>query len=55
MREYRVKYYIDDAEMMRGEKPHSEIFEEVPVDANSADEAIELAKDYLRDQVIQNS
>ena len=55
MREYRVKYYIDDAEMMRGEKPHSEIFEEIPVDANSADEAIELAKDYLRDQVIQNS
>ena len=55
MREYKVRYYIDDAEMMRGEKPHSEVYEELPVDASSADEAIELVKDYLRDQVIQNS
>lgn len=55
MREYKVKYRVDDVEMMRGEKPHSEIYEEVPVEASSADEAIELVKDYLRDQVIQNS
>lgn len=55
MREYKVKYRVDDAVMMRGEKPHSEVYEEVPVEASSADEAIELAKDYLRDQVIQNS
>ena len=25
MREYEVKYYIDDKEMLQGEKPHSEI------------------------------
>lgn len=55
MREYKVRYYIDDAEMMKGEKPHSEVYEEIPVEASSADEAIELVKDYLRDQVIQNS
>lgn len=41
--------------MMKGEKPHSEVCEEIPVEASSADEAIELVKDYLRDQVIQNS
>ena len=55
MREYKVKYYVDDAEMIRGEKPHSEDYETVVVEAGSAEEAIDLAKDYLRDQVIQNS
>lgn len=55
MREYKVKYYVDDAEMIRGEKPHSEDYETVAVEAGSAEEAIDLAKDYLRDQVIQNS
>lgn len=55
MREYKVKYYVDDAEMIRGEKPHNEDYETVTVEAGSAEEAIDLAKDYLRDQVIQNS
>lgn len=55
MREYKVKYYVDDAEMIRGEKPHSEDYETVVVEAGSAEESIDLAKDYLRDQVIQNS
>lgn len=55
MREYKVKYYVDDAEMIRGEKPHSGDYETVTVEAGSAEEAIDLAKDYLRDQVIQNS
>lgn len=55
MREYEVKYRVDNAEMIRGAKPHSEEFEILPVEAESAEQAIELAKDFLKDQVIQNS
>lgn len=55
MRNYTVKYYIDDADMIRGAKPHSEECELLPVEAESAEQAIELAKDYLQEQVIQHS
>lgn len=55
MREYEVKYYIDDAEMVRGEKPHSEIWESEKVGAGSSQEAIDLVMDFLIDQAIQCS
>lgn len=55
MRNFVVKYYIDDAEMFRGEKPHSEIWESEEVEAESSKEAIDLVMDLLIDQIIQNS
>lgn len=54
MREYEVRYYIDDAEMVRGEKNHSEICECEMVEAGSSQEAIDLVIDFLIDQGIQN-
>lgn len=51
MRKFTVKYYIDDEEMIRGEKPHSEIFETEEVEAESSKEAIDLVIDFLIDQV----
>ena len=49
MREYKVKYYID----RKGVR--SEEYETLSIGASSGREAIDLAMDYLRDQVIQNS
>lgn len=54
MREYEVRYYIDDEEMVRGEKPHSEIYESETVTASSSAEAIDLVIGFLIDQGIQN-
>lgn len=54
MREYEVRYYIDDAEMVRGEKNHSEICECEMVEAGSSQEAIDLVIGFLIDQSIQN-
>lgn len=54
MREYEVRYYIDDAEMVRGEKNHSEICECEMVEAGSSQEAIDLVIGFLIDQGIQN-
>lgn len=55
MRKVIVNYFIDDEEMIRGEKPHSEICESEEVEAGSSMEAIDLVMDYLVDQAIQNS
>lgn len=55
MRKFVVKYYIDDAEMFRGEKPHSEIWETEEVEAQSSKEAINLVMDFLINQIIQSS
>lgn len=55
MRQIEVRYYIDDAEMVRGEKPHSEIYESETVEAGSSAEAIDLVIDFLIEQAIQNS
>lgn len=49
MREYTVKYYIYKKGVI------SEEYETLSVEASSEREAIDLAMDYLRDQVIQNS
>lgn len=49
MRIYPVKYYVEKNGV------RFEEYETIPVEASSAEEAIELAKDYLQDQVIQNS
>lgn len=49
MREYKVRYYIEKNGV------RSDEYETIPVEASSAEEAIDLAKDYLQDQVIQNS
>ena len=49
MREYKVKYYID----RKGVR--SEEYETISIGASSEREAIDLAMDYLRDHVIQNS
>lgn len=49
MREYKVRYYIEKNGV------RSDEYELIPVDASSVEEAIGLAKDYLQDQVIQNS
>ena len=54
MREYEVKYYIDDKEMLQGEKPHSEIYESETVEAGSSAEAINLVIDFLIDQAISS-
>ena len=54
-REYTVKYYVDTENMINGKEPHSEEYESLISEAESAEEAIELAKDYLREQAIQNS
>ncbi len=51
----KVKYYVDDAEMVRGETPHSEIWETKEVEAASSQEAIDLVVNFLIDQIIQNS
>ena len=49
MREYKVRYYIEKNGVRYDE------YETVPVQASSTEEAIDLVKDYLQDQVIQNS
>lgn len=49
MREYKVSYYIEKNGV------RSDEYETIPVEASSTEEAIDLAKDYLQDQVIQNS
>ena len=49
MREYKVRYYIEKNGV------RSDEYETIPVEASSTEEAIDLAKDYLQDQVIQNS
>lgn len=49
MREYKVRYYIEKNGVCSDE------YEVVPVDSSSTEEALGLAKDYLQDQVIQNS
>ena len=49
MREYKVRYYIEKNGV------RSDEHETIPVEASSTEEAIDLAKDYLQDQVIQNS
>lgn len=49
MREYTVKYYIDRKGI------RSEEYETLLVEASSEREAIDLAMDYLKEQVIQNS
>lgn len=49
MREYKVRYYIEKNGV------RSDEYETVPVQASSTEEAIDLVKDYLQDQVIQNS
>ena len=54
-REYTVKYYVDTENIINGKEPRSEEYESLLLDAESAEQAIELAKDYLREQVIQNS
>lgn len=54
MREYEVRYYVDDADMVRGEKPHSEIYESQTVEAGSSVEAIDLVIDFLFDQAAQS-
>ena len=54
MREHEVKYYIDDKEMLQGEKPHSEIYESETVEAGSSAEAINLVIDFLIDQAISS-
>lgn len=55
MREYEVRYYVDDVDMARGEKPHSEEWESEVVEASSSQEAIDLVIDFLIDQGIRNS
>lgn len=55
MRQITVMYYIDDAEMIRGEKLHSEEYETEMVEASSSQEAIDLIIEYLKEQIIQNS
>lgn len=55
MRSFTVKWFVDDAEMFRGEKPHSEIWESEEVEAESSKEAIDLVMDLLVEQAIQNS
>lgn len=55
MKEYTVKYYVDNEKMIIGEIPHSEIFETEKVEADSQQEAIDLVFDYLCEQIIQNS
>lgn len=49
MREYKVRYHVEKNGV------RSEEYETVPVEASSSEEAIELVKDYLQEQVIQNS
>ena len=49
MREYKVRYYIEKNGV------RSDEYELIPVEAYSTEEAIDLAKDYLQEQVIQNS
>lgn len=49
MREYKVRYYIEK------DGVRSEEYETVPVQASSVEEAIDLVKDYLQEQVLQNS
>lgn len=51
----KVRYYVDDAEMIKGEVPHSEIWEHEEVEASSSQEAIDLVVDFLADQIMQNS
>lgn len=55
MREYEVRYHVDDADMVRGERSHPEIYESEIVKAGSSAEAIDLVIDFLIDQGIQNS
>ena len=49
MRDYQVKYFVERNGI------RSEEYETLSVGASSEREAIDLAMDYLRDQVIQNS
>lgn len=49
MKEYKVKYFVERNGIRSGE------CETISVEASSEREAIDLAMDYLRDQVIQNS
>ena len=49
MREYKVKYYAEKDGIV------SEEYETISVEATSEREAIDLAMDYLKEQVIQNS
>ena len=49
MREYQVKYHIDRKGVI------SEEYETLSIGATSEREAIDLAMDYLKEQVIQNS
>lgn len=49
MREYTVKYQIEKNGTTLDE------YEIITVEASSSEESISLAKDFLRDQVIQNS
>lgn len=49
MREYTVKYQIEKNGTTLDE------YETITVESSSSEESISLAKDYLRDQVIQNS
>ena len=55
MKKYTVKFYIDNAEMVRGEIPHSEIQESEEVNAESSIEAIDLVIEHVKEQIIQNS
>lgn len=55
MRKFTVKWFVDDADMVKGEKPHSEIYETEEVEAESSMEAIDLVIDFLIDQGIQNN
>ena len=53
MKYYRVDYKVADAEMVAGEKPYDTIKCTIdPVlEAENADEAIEVALDYLFEQI----
>lgn len=55
MKEIKVIYYVDDKEMLDGEKPRSEIYDSLFIEAESEELAIELAKDCLIEDVRQNS
>lgn len=55
MRIFEVKYKIDNAKMISGGEPHSEIWEHEEVEAESSKEAIDFVMDFLVDQAVQNS
>lgn len=51
---FNVNYFVDNAAQIAGTEPHSTISEDIKIEATTAEEAIDLAKDYIGDQIAQN-